>query len=192
MGTRTGITNFAMIQSEGNLPFSGYCGWYLALEKNNVHKVIEFLEEASEVERHRLLNGTFDFKNTVCSLKKSNQNLQLSKPLFIAAAYGAYKVLKILITYGIDVMITDINGWNVLHSLVAVSFYDRGRSEIVCRVYKEMLSGLVSKIHVSMGYFNSFWEIYKCDKCVYIQACIETLEPCWPESGKWTLTKCLA
>ncbi len=150
MGTHLGITNFAMMQTESNLPFARYSAWYSALEKNNIHRVVEFLEEASEFERHRLLNGTFDFKNTVSSLKKPNKNLQLSKPLFIAAAYGAYKVLKILVSYGIDVTTTDINGWNVLHCLVAVSFYDSGRSEMVCQVYKEMLSGLVSKIHVSV------------------------------------------
>ena len=125
-----------------------YQQWFDALRTNNINKVEDYLETAGPREKYRLLNGTFDFPDAPCRLQSPCKNLQLTKPLFVAAGYGSLKVLRLLIKSGIHLLQTDLNGWNIIHSLVAVSFYEPCAEERACFVYKELLQYL-SEVQVN-------------------------------------------
>ena len=131
-----------------------YQPWFDALRTNNINKVEDYLQNASPREDYRLLHGTFDFPNPMCRLRSSCKNLQLTKPLFVAAGYGSIKVLRFLIKSGIDILQTDLNGWNIFHSLVAVSFYEPCAEERACFVYKELLQ------HLSEVQVKTYMTIY--------------------------------
>ena len=104
------------------IPISQYGEWYSAIMKNRFEYVSEMLQNASDTERERMVNGSFLYETTdedgKLSIKERAKHCQFQLPIFIAAVFGAKETFDLLLQHGADVFAIDIGNSNILHALV--------------------------------------------------------------------------
>ena len=95
-------------------------------------------DDDEEVER--LLNGAVEFPDLGAVVENlAAKNYRITRPFILAAAYGSLRILNLLVRRGADVLhAEDVSGYNVIHCLVCVAFYEPRREAELVRTYEHL------------------------------------------------------
>ena len=96
--------------------------WLTAVMNDDVEMVQQQLHQACDDERYLLLEGWISsdsfWSNWKCKAAEMQYIMTVQRPLSLAAVCGAYRVIHVLYSSGIDVFQTDKLGNTVIHTLI--------------------------------------------------------------------------
>ena len=126
------------MSSDGTLPIDLFFDWFNAIITDDIQYIKSRLESSTETEKWHLLNGSFDCGDDGGLKIKDNhdQSLRIAKPLCLAAVFGAREVLKFFLKSGSNVTVTDNNGYNVIHCMIAFSVFEPEKEVSTVETYK--------------------------------------------------------
>ena len=142
------LLNQKTMPSCGTLPIDLHFDWFNAIITDDIQYVTSRLETSTETEKWQLLNGSFEYDDTIGLQLKDiqGQSLRIVRPLCLAAAFGANEVLKFFLLNGINVTVTDNNGYNVIHCLVAFSVFEPEKQVANAETYKVLINELDTEV----------------------------------------------
>src|SRR6218665_488164 len=120
-----------------------YQFWLDAIKNDDTQNVRLILESSDYPTRLKLLNGRFRFIATRSDIHLITKCLGIVRPFSLALVHGSLGVCDIMIKNDVDIFLQETKGYNVLHCLVCVAFYQPKRDQAVVRTYEklcEMLS----------------------------------------------------
>ena len=116
--------------------------WLQAILNDDIESVENIINNCSQGDRNRLINGMFRFQEDIQSYLTQGIDLKpyalcpVTRPWCIAAVAGAHKVMDALLRYGVDVRQYDENRNNVVHALVYVAFLNPKLEKQLTFTYK--------------------------------------------------------
>ena len=110
-----------------------YGYWYDIIRANDVTKASSILLESQE--KPRLLNGSFKYKPIKT---RTTDRVIITRPLILAAAFGATATLDLMLERGADPEVLDDAGCNIFHGLVIVSTYDSTQGQKVIDMFDHL------------------------------------------------------
>ena len=130
--------------SNGSLPIDLFFDWFNASITDDIQYINTRLESSTEEEKWHLLNGSFDYGDANGLKLKDNhgQSLRIVRPLCLAAVFGAREVLKFFLKSGVNVAVTDNNGYNVIHCMIAFSVFEPEKELSNVETYKILINML--------------------------------------------------
>lgn len=106
--------NIAEISASKILPIEEYRWWYDLIKDNKRCVVQQRLISAGVLNRNHLLNGTFQYNEIPILKHRKNYGKKVAflvtKPICLAAVFGAHDCIELLYTHGADLLATDVNG----------------------------------------------------------------------------------
>ena len=118
-----------------------YSLWYKSLVNNDTLSASICLSQATEDEKHILLNGEFKFTSddgAKIARLDGCRNVKLRKPLCLAAAFGATAMIDLLLDSKTDLYSTDIGQHNVIHALITMAAHFSEREQRMVEVYEHL------------------------------------------------------
>ena len=130
--------------SSGTIPIDLFFDWFNAIITDDIQYINSRLESSTEAEKWHLLNGAFDYGDANGLKLKDNhdQSLRIVRPLCLAAVFGAREVLKFFLKSGANVSVTDNNGYNVIHCMIAFSVFEPEKELSNVETYKVLINML--------------------------------------------------
>src|SRR6218665_1807843 len=125
------------------LPLPQHQFWLDAIKSNDTQNVRLILESSDYLTRSKLLNGKFRFISSGGEIHLNTKRVRIVRPFSLAVVHGSLGVCDVMIQNDVDVFLQETKGYNVLHCLVCVAFYQSKQEQAVVRTYEklcEMLS----------------------------------------------------
>src|SRR6218665_3512789 len=138
---------------ENILTLPQYQFWLDAIKNDDTQNVRLILESSDYLTRLKLLNGRFWFIATRSENRLNTKRLRIVRPFSLAVVYGSLGVCDVMIQNYVDVFLQEDKGYNVIHCLVCVAFYQPKHEQALIRTYErlcEMLPGesIAKLLHV--------------------------------------------
>lgn len=99
-----------------------YQYWYDVIVRDDAHQAESILNSASPPEKDLLLKGTFEFEEFGDHGMAGKRKYRIRLPFHLAVAFCCKKIIKLFMTYDINVECCDQFNRNALHSCVSVAF----------------------------------------------------------------------
>ena len=132
----------------GALPLPEYDRWFDAIRNDDSDEVDVTLTVCDDpAELRRLVDGRFRFYDIGAVRNVDVKNCSFTHPLTLAIAYGALRVVDVLLQQGgvrADEVI-EAGGNNVVHCLVCLAFYDAFLEDDAVRTYEFLCRRLTSE-----------------------------------------------
>jgi hypothetical protein len=119
-----------------SLPIDVYRAWFNILTTDDVEGATGMLLAAPPQERHRLLDGQFDYLETDLKLPVQVGNKAFRNPLSVCVIFGSFAVLAVMIEFGVTVDKLDRGNNNILHLLVKRSVFRPTEEQYIIDTYK--------------------------------------------------------
>ncbi len=139
-----GINDFKMYNQLSDLIKCGNISM-LEVELNNLSKQEKDSLFAMYTKQKKLSTfQRFQYRHRK-SVLESNEPL-----LFTAVLSGNTSVIQMLCTYGADIHIQDSNGWNLIHYLIAISYFEQSYENKAVQIYNNVKNSMPTEEHTNL------------------------------------------
>src|SRR6218665_2300170 len=115
-----------------------YQFWLDPIKSDDTRNVRLILESSDYLTRLKLLNGRFCFISTRSDIHVTPKRLGIVRPFSLALVHGSLGVCDVMIQNDVDVFLQEAKGYNVLHCLVCVAFYQPNREHAIVGTYEKL------------------------------------------------------
>ena len=152
------VVSFKTYKCNSKIEWSTDSTMWTLIKEDKFESVENILLDLDAERKEALLNGSckakqedeVDKKNKVTLaikiksfLQKKDKGLQDdTRPLFQCVTFGSFKVLKVLLKHGADIMQVAENQWNIIHYLIVVSSGNQPFESKAVKIYCQLLNEL--------------------------------------------------
>ena len=130
--TRNGAFN------DNILPMPEFQFWHRAIFDDDENFVRDILSRYDSLETKLLLNGRFEYEHTENFRLDQSYNVlhqcRFELPILLTASFLSYKVLKLFLENGVDILCQDVGGNNIFHGIIISAALQPEKD--FCNLYK--------------------------------------------------------
>src|SRR6218665_2464418 len=115
-----------------------YQFWLDAIKSDDAQNVRLILQSSDYLTNLKLLNGKFCFITTRSEIQLITKRLRIVRPFSLAVMHGSLGVCDVMIQNDVDVFLQEAKGYNVIHCLVCIAFYQPEHEKAVVRTYEKL------------------------------------------------------
>src|SRR6218665_139132 len=115
-----------------------YQFWLDAIKSDDAQNVRLILQSSDYLTNLKLLNGKFCFITTRSEIHLITKRLRIVRPFSLAVMHGSLGVSDVMIQNDVDVFLQEAKGYNVIHCLVCIAFYQPKQEQAVVRTYEKL------------------------------------------------------
>ena len=145
MGRYSAKVSAAMKEPPEMLDAETHKWWMNVIMEDDVENVEDIIQIVDDVEKNRLLNGTFYFHKKLPKQFSHSSYLKfsLTRPWCIAGVSHAHAVMGLMLANNVDVTQKDCEGNNIMHALILTAYLEPSLEEemnATCTFLKEALT----------------------------------------------------